>query len=144
MWRAAGSQSSRLSDDEAMSDWGNDAAVYSSNSELSDWEQLDDAESMVAADTCQQESEQTAVGELGLPDCIGFVSLATQTDAKGGRLCFVSSVCVHQRLLHQVGKVPLCLKRVFQRPVLYLFSRGLFSAVLWSVLKTRGSCFCTG
>lgn len=45
-----------------MSEWGNDAAVYSSQSELSEWE-ASDTESMQDADTLQVLG-QTAPGEL--------------------------------------------------------------------------------
>ncbi|KAL0024129.1 hypothetical protein WJX77_000413 [Trebouxia sp. C0004] len=57
----AGSPESELSDDDHESDWGNDAAVYSSDSELSDWEEPRDTH---AAYTDSQSHSQ-AVKQTG-------------------------------------------------------------------------------
>ncbi len=62
----ADSQGPALSEDDNTSDWGNDAAVYSSDSELSDWEQpgTSDADSTTSADMQHQALAQAAAGEL--------------------------------------------------------------------------------
>lgn len=62
----AGSQGSGLSEGDNLSDWGNDAAVYSIDSELSDWEQPEDsdAESVSSADTHQQAAQLAAAGKV--------------------------------------------------------------------------------
>lgn len=64
--RTVGSQESGLSEDDNLSDWGNDAAVYSSDSELSNWEQPEDsdAESVSSADTHQQAAQPAAAGNI--------------------------------------------------------------------------------
>lgn len=62
MW--PGQTSSDVSEDDPVSEWGNDAAVYSSQSELSEWE-ASDADSMQDVDSLQVLG-QTAPGELSL------------------------------------------------------------------------------
>jgi len=63
----AGSPESEVSEDDHVSDWGNDAAVYSSDSELSDWEELRDSHAAYTdSQSHSQAVQQTAAGKTSL------------------------------------------------------------------------------
>ena len=56
-----------VSEDDHMSDWGNDAAVYSSDSELSDWEEPRDTYAAYTdSQSHSQAVHQTAAGKMSL------------------------------------------------------------------------------
>jgi hypothetical protein len=56
-----------VSEDDHLSDWGNDAAVYSSDSELSDWEEPRDTYAAYTdSQSHSQAVQQTAAGKTSL------------------------------------------------------------------------------
>lgn len=64
---------SEASEGDSVSEWGDDAAVYSSHSELSEWN-ASDADSVQDPEEALQVTDQTAPGEVPL-DCACKIAL---------------------------------------------------------------------
>ena len=80
---AAGLAVSDSAEEETLSSWGDDAAVYSSESELSDWEAAEDSDAdSAAASDSPGSSHDAAAGELEAHDHVSQMRWHASIQAK--------------------------------------------------------------